>query len=353
MPAASREITVSTFVSYLNGRLKVIADRKRYPEISKVTIRNPLIVIGPPRSGSTLLHTLLSLDPDHIFAPFWVCMEPSPPPALGEPMPERIDAASRQMSKFFGLIPDVYLTHPYMIEEGSGALAECGTDILSMAFTNQGFWCYYGVDGYRDYLLNGDHTAALSFHHDFLQHLQWGREDKRWALKAADHLVWLGYLHAQYPDANFIWTHRDLSQLLGSLASVVNILRGIAGPVDAGARRRLGQEIIDFEHKVIMNGMRVRDAVGEDRFCDVSYHDMMANPVLTIERIYGRFGLKLSEKAAANIGEWLAQNPQTKHGVHRHSPEEFGLDAEVVNRQFAKYRERFGFGFGIRPPLLV
>ena len=33
------------------------------------------------------------------------------------------------MTGLFDLIPDIFITHPYMIEEGtSGALAECGSD---------------------------------------------------------------------------------------------------------------------------------------------------------------------------------------------------------------------------------
>jgi hypothetical protein len=353
MPERSREMAVRYLSDFLTSRLRVIANRKRYPEIAKIEIRKPLIIIGPPRSGSTLLHTLLSLDPDNIAPPHWVCLEPSPPPALGEPSPGRVEAAEARMKAFFDQIPDVYVTHPYMIEEGANALAECGTDILSMAMTCQAFWAYYPVDGYREYLLGGDHSGAVAFHHDFLQHLQWGRETSRWALKGSDHLTWLGELHAQYPDANLIWTHRDLAQLLGSQASIIGILRGLSGPVDPGERRNVAVQAIEHQQKLFAKGMRARDAIGEDRFYDVSYHDVMADPVRAVERIYERFGLRLSPAAAENIRDWVARNPQTKHGVHKHSPDEFGLEADAINRQFADYRERFGFGFGVRPPLSV
>jgi hypothetical protein len=97
--------------------------------------------------------------------------------------------------------------------------------------------------------------------------------------------------------------------------------------------------------------MRARDALGENRFIDVSYHDVMANPGRTVERIYDRFGLKVSDEHASNIRHWLASNPPTKHGAHKHSPEEFGMEADAINHQFRDYVDRFGFGFGIRPPL--
>ena len=45
---------------------------------------------------------------------------------------------------------------------------------------------------------------------------------------------------------------------------------------------------------------------------------------------------------------WLAENHQVKHRVHQHAPEDFGMSAESVNRDFRDYVERFGFGFGLR-----
>jgi len=352
MTNRAREVALDYILHHLGTRLQLVADRKTYPEISKQEIRQPFIIVGPPRSGSTLLHTLISQDPDNMAPEHWICLEPSPPVRLGEPSRERLDGAHKRMMALFDLIPDIFVTHPYMIEEGAGALAECGSDILNMVFTCQELWCFYGSERYRRYLLDGDHRAALGFHHDFLQHLQWGDQGKRWALKGSDHLLWLGELAAQYPDAMLIWTHRDLAKQLGSLASVQSILGGLSGhPVSSTERKLRGRLAIDHQCVSFLKGMRTRDALGEDRFMDVSYHDVMADPMRTVARIYERFGLKVSDEHATNIRNWLADNSQTKHGAHKHSPEEFGMDADAINRQFNEYVDRFGFGFGIRPPL--
>lgn len=350
-PFAHRQ-AVDFIIHHLSTRLKLIADRKIYPAIAQQEVRRPMIVVGPPRSGSTLLHTLLSLDPENMAPEHWICLEPSPPLALGEPSKERLQRAETRMMSLFELIPDIFVTHPYMIEEGAGALAECGSDILNMSFTSQQLWCFYRGEGYRRHLLDGDHKAALRFHHDFLQHLQWGSKGTRWALKGSDHMLWMGELIAQYPDAMLIWTHRDLSQQLGSLASVQAILSGLTGnPLAGEARLELGRMAIELQRQAILKAMRARGAAGEDMFHDVSFHDMMADPVRTVGRIYERFGLQMSTTHAARIREWLERNPPNKHGVHKHSPEEFGMDAKRINQDFAAYVERFGFGFGIRPPL--
>lgn len=354
MTGEARALAVDYLVHQLEVRLKLLADRKAHGEIVRQQITAPLIVVGPPRSGSTLLHTLLSLDPDNMTPEHWLCREPSPPLALGAPSTTRLAAADARMTKLFELIPDIFVTHPYMIEEGAGALAECGSDILSLVFTSQQLWCFWGGETYRRFLLEADHTPALGFHHDFLQHAQWGMNGKRWALKGSDHMLWMRELATQYPDAKLIWTHRDLAQQLGSLASVQSILRGLDGhPVTAEARRAQGRKAIELQLASVEKAMHARNAVGEEQFIDVSYHDMMADPVLTVQRIYEASGLTMSDGHASRIRDWLANHNQTKHGVHKHSPEEFGMEADEINARFAAYLDRFGFGFGIRPELTV
>jgi hypothetical protein len=351
MTLPARERVVGYLIHLLGNRLKLVADRKQYPQIAQQKIIRPMIVVGPPRSGSTLLHKLLSLDPDHLAPEHAVCMEPSPPLARGAMSSERTKLAEGRMMALFEPIPDIFVTHPYMIEEGAGALAECGSDILNMVFTCQQLWCFYRGESYRQYLLEGDHTAALDFHHDFLQHLQWGTDRKRWALKGSDHMLWLRELAAQYPDAMLIWTHRDLAQQLGSLASIQTILCGLTGkPASGEEREAVGRLAIEQQRASFLKGIRAREQIGEDRFFDVSYHDMMANPVEVVGGIYQRFGLQMKPEHAGAIRDWLANNPQTKHGVHKYSSDEFGLEETAINRQFKDYVDRFGFGFGIRGP---
>ncbi len=354
MSGEARELAVDYLVHQLSTRLKLMADRKAYPQIAQEQVTAPLIVVGAPRTGSTVMHTLISLDPDNLSPEQWLCLEPSPPLALGPPTQQRRELAEQRMSKLFAPVPDILITHPYMIDEGAGALAECGSDILSMAFTAQQLWCFWGGDIYRRYLLEADHSAAVEFYHDFLQHCQWGANGSRWTLKGAEHMIWLTELAEQFPDAKFIWTHRDLSQQLASVASVTAVLLGLRGhPVTPEARRAQGREAIEFQRENYEKGVRARDAIGDDRFIDVSYHAMIADPFETVERIYDACGLTFSDKHAANIAKWREEHPQNKHGAHKHSPEEFGMEADDINRRFASYVDRFGFGFGIRPDVMA
>ena len=164
-------------------------------------------------------------------------------------------------------------------------------------------------------------------------------------------MLWLAELAARYPDAKLIWTHRDLSQQLASLASVQAILRGLNGhPVTEDIRRAQGRRAMDFQWAITAKAMHARTGIGDHRFFDSNYHDLMADHVGAVRRIYDWAGLTMSDRHAAAIRDWLASHQQTKHGEHRHSPEEFGMTAQSINQRFAAYTERFGYGFGIRPP---
>lgn len=348
-----RAFTADYALHMLAMRLRLVDDRKQHPQIAQQKVAAPFIVVGPPRSGSTLLHTLLSLDPEAMAPEHWICEEPSPPPSLGAPSPERLARAERWTMAPLQRIPDIFITHPYLIEEGSSALAECGSDILNKVFASQQLWCWYRTEAFRRHLLEADHTAAVGFHHDFLQHIQWGGAGQHWALKGSDHLLRLEELAARYPDALLIWTHRDLAQQLGSLANIQALLCGITGePPTGAAREAVGRQAIEHQRASFEKGMRARDRIGEQRFLDVSYHDVMANPVRAVERIYAQSGRRISETHRAAIQDWVDQHPQNKHGAHRYAMDEFGLGPEATNRQFQAYLDRFGFGYGVRPPIM-
>jgi len=84
--------------------------------------------------------------------------------------------------------------------------------------------------------------------------------------------------------------------------------------------------------------MAVHAAAGPGRILAVPYEAVRRDPVGTVRRIHAHFDPPYDPGTDARIGAWLARNPQHKHGVHRYSLEQFGLDAEAVRRRFAAYR---------------
>src|SRR5579862_1130692 len=98
----------------LCGRLRLVADRKRFPAIAEERIERPIIVIGLPRSGTTFFHNLLSADPANRAPATWEIIFPSPPPTeSGYEADPRIADAEAAMSYVGLMAEELQSIHPF------------------------------------------------------------------------------------------------------------------------------------------------------------------------------------------------------------------------------------------------
>jgi hypothetical protein len=89
----------------LINRLYIQRDRGQWPRIREEAITAPLFIMGLPRTGTTLLHSLPAQDHNLYYAPAtWEVMFPSPPPSLGEK--KRVKRAGRRLAVFDWLAPN-------------------------------------------------------------------------------------------------------------------------------------------------------------------------------------------------------------------------------------------------------
>jgi len=321
----------------LTNRLRLAEDRKRHPGIAEQRIARPFVIIGLPRTGSTLLHHLISQDPASRAPLAWEVMTPSPPPeaALYDTDP-RIAEAERKLRWLDWLAPDFKAIHPL----GARLAIEC-IAILSHTFLASRFHTTYRTPSYQAWLKKQDVRSAYAYHRQFLQHLQWRTPADRWVLKAPAHLYALDALLAIYPDALIVQTHRDPRVVLGSVASLtLSLQSAFAEPLDL---EEIGREVVQSWSEALERGMHVRhsDPAGARRFVDVRYQQLLADPIGTVRRIYTHFDLPLSAEAEHRMRSHLGDNPQHKHGRHAYDLKAFGLDGPSLDRQFRSYREFF------------
>jgi len=321
-------------VDLLANRLWLEADRKEHPEIAERAIARPLFIVGLPRTGTTLLHMLLAQDPAHRVPEVWEVMHPAP--ATGSEK-QRKARAARELAWMERLAPDLKVMHPLAPELPQECIA-----IDSHTLQSQEFQTTHTVENYQHWYEHQPLVPVYRFHRRFLQWLDWQRPGTRWVLKAPAHLFGLSALLEVYPDAAIVQTHRDPLQVMASLASLGTTLRAAfsehVDPVAVGREkaRRWGDGLLD--------AMAARDAgsLPAKAFLDVGYRNIVADPIATVARIHGHFGLEFSDQAEARMREFLARNPKDKHGRHRYTLEQFGLDPEHERARFAEYRQRFG-----------
>src|SRR5260370_7071015 len=113
MDEAGQRVAASVCNWLLTSRLQFFEDhRKRYP-LAQEQIERPLFATGQPRSGTTLLHALLSVDPQGRALRFWEVMYPSPPPSLAGPEDPRRARADEDGRQILRRSPTALYTHPY------------------------------------------------------------------------------------------------------------------------------------------------------------------------------------------------------------------------------------------------
>jgi hypothetical protein len=322
----------------LAGRIAVMDCRRRYSPISQVRIEKPVFFIGMGRTGSTLIQTLMAQDPANIAPQLWETILPAPPPRLGLDT-QRRDRVAEIMTWYLEAMPELLAQHPYFIEDGYRALAECGS-ICELSFSSLQFFAYFGARSYFDWFIGTSHGEAVEFHRMFLQHLQWGREGRHWMCKAVEHGVLLEELKATYPDALFVWTHRDPYAQTASLASTLAVIRERCGGLNDPSQ--LGRDAARCVKATVDKGMLTRQTSPEGMFHDVYFPDLIRDPIGTLRLLYEKWGRPLNAETQLAMETWLRNNPSDKGGTHRYTGEQFGLNRGLVERELAGYLERFG-----------
>jgi hypothetical protein len=322
----------------LAHRLRLTEHRRRHPELAAEQIERPVFILGLPRTGTSLLHALLAADPAHRAPLMWEVDDPCPPPeAASYATDPRIARSERRFAQVRSLAPGFQAIHPIgaLIPQECIAITAC--EFLSLRFE----MCF-DVSGYQEWLVQQDMRPAYAFHRRFLQHLQSRRPGGRWVLKSPGHLGSIEALFAEYPDALIVQTHRDPRKVVPSVASLEYTMRCAASDtVDPAA---VGAQQLHLWPQLLEQGIAARERHPEwaDRFVDLHYHEIAADPIACVRGVYARFGLAFTAEAEAGMRAYLGAHPRDEHGAHRYSLEMFGLDAGAVSRRFARYCERFG-----------
>jgi len=337
LSAIGVEIAYLDLMRALKNRLGVIAWRKEHPEIAREPVIAPIVIVGQPRTGTTILYDLLAQDPD-LRAPLtWEvdapCPVPQPETYHNDP---RIAQTQASIELSEQIIPGFLAFHPMGALVGQECVRITASEFTSMIFSVQ----YRLPSYYRWLLYEADHAGAYRFHRIFLQHLQSGVSGQ-WLLKSPAHLWHLDALLTEYPDALIVQTHRDPLNVISSIAALTHHLRRM-GTDDSNIAECAAQS---YEEVVVGLGreMALRDsgAVPADRVIDVLFTDFVNDPLTTITDIYQKLGRELRPDTAQKMRYFLAAHPGDGGGG-RYTWSDTGLDAAEVRDRVNAYQDRYG-----------
>jgi hypothetical protein len=320
---------IGDFRRRLVNRLEVEAWYVEHPEVEDVSVRGPVDINGLPRTGTTALADMLSLDPQFRCLRGWEQMKPCPPPTLD-------DADDPRRLQFLKAQENLSDEHRAMHVFEVDATME-DTDVLGMAFHGQQMML--PVPSYRDWWREADLTSTYQYHRRVVKLLGSRRPPDLWLFKAPHHKFHLEALVSAYPDIRFVMTHRDPAKVVPSYTSLVST---IMPPAD-GERdlQGLGREICDHLCIGMEHAIAERGRIGEDRFLDVHHRDLVRDPKGTIRRIYKWLELELTLSVEQTILDWQEANRMGAAGTHRYTAEQFGLSVERIRSDYDFYIRRF------------
>jgi hypothetical protein len=321
----------------LTSRLEFFADFERYP-IADERIEKPLFATGgEPRSGTTLLHALLSVDPHGRALRFWEVMYPSPPPGLAAEDDPRRERADEDWREILAKIPKWLVSHPYNDMLGNG-LPECErTWAFDFRVMTPTAWWRVPM-GMNIGGLPVDPPAQYRIHRKMLQHCQYARPERYWVLKGF-HSTRLEALFDTYPDARLIWIHRDPVQAIASrIRLMADLTEGLTGHADLEALAPIHLAA----GRASMAATLANPFLDDPRIHHVRYPDFIADPVGTIRSFYAMADVPFTPEAEQAMRDYLSNHKASRYGKFLYSPDLIGEDIEALHAEFAPFRQRFG-----------
>ena len=315
-------------VERLVQRLRVEDWYAQHGEEASHPVERPVVVVGLPRTATTAVHHLLSLDDQFRYLRSWELKDPVPPP----------DAATEHDDPRRPSEARVDVRHIVTVD---GPAED--SPIHALAFDHAELTL--PVPSYSVWWRTRDHTAVFEYHERILRLLHSRRPPRTWLLKMPAYVFLLDEMAEHYPTATFVMTHRDPVTALASTCSTV---------ADARQKRtptwRPGPEFGHQQLEHWVDGMRramaSRDSLGEHRFVDVAQHELEADPVGTAERIYERASRPLAGEVADSMAAWADANRRGSRGRHHYDLADYGLTAAEVTAAFEPYLARYGDRLG-------
>ena len=339
MHLMGRIATRSEMLQLLEARLHIEDTYKRHPEIEDEEITQPIFVVGQGRSGTSFLINLLASNPDNGAIMEWEAMMPCPPPEKATYHNDpRIKKAEGPATLWNRLTPTLTTMHEFAAD----VPMECA-QILALNFMSiTWFGTLAQVPSYDVYMANRDVEPALRYHQRVLKLLQWKNPRKHWVLKDPIHLDRLAQLHKIYPDACYVWPHRDPVRALASAINLIGTVQWARSdyPFKSGSFEYISDPAFSARRMEAVIDQLEAGVIPARQFYNLLYKNLVSNPMAEIEAMYRQFEFELSLEGHHTMAQYLADNPRDARPTHKFS---IGTDETVARARqvYQRYQNHF------------
>lgn len=326
----------------VNG-LRFVDDLKKHPEILDEQVDDPLIILGLPRVGSTKMQRLIAADSDTLSIKFWETLNPSRMPNVVENEEDpRIGIARQVVDAMTENGVGLMQSHLMQLE-----FVEEDIYLQLPTFRTVGHCFVLPTPDYYDWVSAQSMHGTYLYHKRMLQYLQWqkgGRQgpngDKPWILKTPPHLGHMDSLVHFFPNAQYVFLHRDIHEVMASTCRLMEMLyRMQTDVVDMNA---LGSDMLRIWSTEMKRHLEQLDALRSSiNLLDVQYERFRKDAFGVVADIYQLMGRDLTPQREQAMREWDANDSHGSFGSYKYSLEQYGLTPAAVDAAFAEYNRRY------------
>ena len=314
----------------LQNRLHLVEAFGRGDAESRSRLWQPLVIVGLPRTGSTLLHRLLACDPASRALRYFEGLHPLPPLAAGSRAADRRQkTAARRLALLNKMNPELQRIHATEVDDPE----ECA-HLMEHSFVDSMFELRTTVSAYSTWLRSEELRPVYYKELEAILGVLGLGDHDRWVLKAPRHLPCLATLIGVVPSAQIVWTHRDPTESIPSMCSLAAVVQGTSS--DHVNRRDLGAFWLDRLAEGHERAVETRRTDRADRYVDVEYRRLVKEPLTVVAEIYDHFGYRYTAEFESAMVSWLEGNKQNRHGRHRYTAEGFGLTTDQITERIPR-----------------
>jgi omega-hydroxy-beta-dihydromenaquinone-9 sulfotransferase len=325
---------VATFASLFNQALYGLQYAYFGDKIDRAPIPHaPLFIIGHWRTGTTLLHELLILDPRHTSPNTYQCLAP-----------HHFLLTERLFKRVFWFMMPAHRPMDNMPmswdrpQEDEFAMCLLGqpSPYATIAFPNHPPQDQLAFD--LEHLPRRQLQAWKQTFTRFLRHLSY-KDPRRLILKSPTHSCRIKVLLELFPDARFLHIVRDPYVVFSSTVNLWKSLyesHGLQQPTFAGLEDHVFSTFTHLYEQI----ERSKQLVPAGRFHEMRYEDLIQNPVAEMRQMYAGLQLGEFETVLPSIEKYLADN--AGYQTNRYKPLDPALQAEIT-RRWGSVIQQYGY----------
>jgi hypothetical protein len=293
----------------------------------------PIFILGHWRSGTTLLHELLVLDPRHTFPNTYQCFDPC----------HTLLTESLIRKYFNWLLPEKRVMDNMPVgwdrpQEDEFALALLGqpSPYLDIAFPNRAPLEPEALD------LDGlTPRRRDEWKRTFLWFLKviTLRDRRRLVLKSPPHTCRIPTLLELFPDARFIHIVRDPVAIYSSTINLWKTLensQSLHMPTFDGMEDRVFEGFLHFHNRL----EATKGLVPPGRYQEVKFEDLTKNPAEEVKRLYEKLDLGDFEVVRPHLERYLTANARYERNKWQPSEEQ----VRSIRERWGAIMDKYGYG---------